>query len=143
MWDLRVFPQDDSVSPGNLFETVMTDHPAILLLRCVLDQDLDRALTLGLMEYVPALGDAMLDPRYPDLPAQLLAAQRRLRQAWAARDRYRARAVRLQRVAAALEMRRATSSAHSSSTGTSSVLPPLAAEILKRAKAKAAGRQDI
>ncbi len=79
MWDLRVFPQDDSVSPGNLFETVMTDHPAILLLRCVLDQDLDRALTLGLMEYVPALGDAMLDPRYPDLPAQLLAAQRRLR----------------------------------------------------------------
>ncbi|HHW4678089.1 MAG TPA: hypothetical protein ACQGQH_01125 [Xylella sp.] len=117
------------------------DHPAILLLRCVLDQDIDRALTLGLMEYVPVPGDTTLDPMYPDLPEQLLAEQRRLLRAWAARERYRARAVRLQRIAAAREARRATP-ASSSFTRASSALPPLAAEILKRAKAKVAGKQD-
>lgn len=96
------------------------------------------------MEYEPASGDTTLDPMYPDLPTQLLAAQRRLRQAWAARERHRARAVRLQRIAAARETRRVTPTS-ASFTRTSSALPPLAAEILNRAKAKAkaAGHHDI
>ena len=77
------------------------------LLQYVLDDDLDAALDAGLMDYAPQPGDAALDPRHPDLPQRLAQAQQRLRTAWAARARYRARAVRLARRAAEREARRA------------------------------------
>ncbi|MGB3871505.1 MAG: hypothetical protein WA956_02465, partial [Stenotrophomonas sp.] len=59
------------------------------LLQYVLDDDIDAALDAGLMDYVPQPGDAALDPRLPQL---LQDTQRRLRDAWAARERHRARA---------------------------------------------------
>jgi len=107
------------------------------LLRRVLDDDLDAAIDGGLMDYVGSADDDRLDPAHPHLRAQLLAAQQRLRAAWAARERYRARAARLARRAAAREARRAPP-AHA--TTATPALPPAAAAILARAKAKAAAR---
>ncbi|PPT78224.1 hypothetical protein XaplCFBP3122_02740 [Xanthomonas arboricola pv. populi] len=107
------------------------------LFDCVHADDLDRALALGLMEYRPDPRDDLLDPACPQLSAVLLAAQQRLRDAWAARERYRARAARLQRRAAERDARRTPAPAPSQPAA--AALPPLAAAILARAKAKAAG----
>ncbi|PPT50731.1 hypothetical protein [Xanthomonas arboricola] len=112
---------------------------ALQLFDCVHADDLDRALALGLMEYRPDPRDDLLDPACPQLSAVLLAAQQRLRDAWAARDRYRARAVRLQRRAAERDARRTPAPAPAHSQPAAAALPPLAAAILARAKAKAAG----
>jgi len=100
------------------------------LLQHVLDDDIDAALDAGLMDYVAQPGDAALDPRLPRL---LQDAQQRLRDAWAARTRHRARAVRLARRAAEREARRAPPPAPDRKPA----LPPAAAAILARAKAKA------
>lgn len=105
----------------------------LLLLQHVLDDDLDAALDAGLMDYVPQPGDATLDPRQPDLPRLLAQAQQRLRGAWAARERHRARSVRLARRAAEREARRAPPPAPDRKPA----LPPAAAAILARAQAKA------
>ncbi|QNH12183.1 hypothetical protein [Xanthomonas sp. SI] len=117
----------------------MPDLPSpaspLQLLRWVLDDDLDAALDGGLMEYVGAADDELLDPAHPQLRTQLLAAQRRLREAWAARERYRARNARLARRAAAREARRAPPASVAAAVPS---LPPAAAAILARAKAKAA-----
>ncbi len=103
------------------------------LLQYVLDDDLNAALDAGLMDYVPQPGEAALDPLHPDLPQRLEQAQQRLRFAWAARERYRARAQRLARRAAEREARRAPPPAPDRKPA----LPPAAAAILARAKAKA------
>lgn len=110
------------------------------LLACVLEDDLDAAIALGLMDYVPAPQDASLSPAHPDLPQRLLQAQGRLRQAWDARDRYRQRAARLARRAAEREARRAPPPAVDQPAAPA--LPPAVAAILARAKAKAGGRHD-
>jgi len=119
----------------------MPDQPSpaspLQLLRWVLDDDLDAALDGGLMEYVGTADDDLLDPAHPQLCMQLLAAQRRLREAWAARERYRARSARLARRAAAREARRAPPASVAAAAPS---LPPAAAAILARAKAKAAAR---
>ncbi|MBB4129559.1 MULTISPECIES: hypothetical protein [unclassified Xanthomonas] len=107
------------------------------LVDCVQADDLDRALTLGLMEYQPDPRDDLLDPACPHVRAIVMAAQHRLRDAWAARERYRARAARLQRRAAERDARRAPAPVPSQPA--TPALPPLAAAILARAKAKAAG----
>ncbi|KLD70254.1 hypothetical protein [Xanthomonas pisi] len=107
------------------------------LFDCVQADDLDRALALGLMAYLPDPQHDALDVDSPQVCATLLAAQRRLRDAWAARERYRARAARLQRRAAERDARRAP--APTPSQPATPALPPLAAAILARAKAKAAG----
>ncbi|KQQ84451.1 hypothetical protein ASF73_15380 [Xanthomonas sp. Leaf131] len=107
------------------------------LFDCVHADDLDGALALGLMEYQPDPRDDALDPACPQLSAVLLAAQQRLRDAWAARERYRAHAARLQRRAAERDARRTPAPAPSQPVA--AALPPLAAAILARAKAKAAG----
>ncbi|CAD0336461.1 hypothetical protein [Xanthomonas hortorum] len=107
------------------------------LFDCVQADDLDGALALGLMEYLPDPHDDLLDPACPQLRAVLLAAQQRLRDAWAARERYRARTARLQRRAAERDARRTPAPAPSQPVA--AALPPLAAAILARAKAKAAG----
>ena len=53
------------------------------LLRLLLDDQIDAAIDAGLMDYAPAPGDDAPDPARPDLPLHLLAAQARLRTAWA------------------------------------------------------------
>lgn len=108
----------------HLFEQVQAD-------------DLDAAIAAGLMDYVPSPAD---EPREA---AVLLAAQRHLREAWAARERHRARAVRLQRRAAEREARRrAVTTAAAPATGGKPALPPAVAAVLARAKAKAGGRSN-
>ncbi|MFO3707157.1 hypothetical protein ACI6Q5_19790 [Xanthomonas codiaei] len=107
------------------------------LFDCVRADDLDRALALGLMDYQPTPQQDGADATPANVVAALLAAQQRLRTAWAARERYRARAARLQRRAAEREARRAPAPAPSQTAVPA--LPPLAAAILARAKAKAAG----
>ena len=99
------------------------------LLDFVLADDIDAALDAGLMDYLPQPGDDALEPNLPQL---LQDAQQRLRDAWAARERHRARAVRLARRAAEREARRAPPPA----VNVMPPLPPAAAAILARAKAK-------
>lgn len=108
------------------------------LLACVLADDLDQALELGLMDYQPRPGDDTLDPAHADLPRRLLAAQERLRAAWEARERYRQRAARLARRAAERDARRAPPPVVDRPAAPA--LPAAAAAILARAKARAAGR---
>ena len=110
------------------------------LLHCILSDNPDQAIELGLMEYQPTAADAQLDPAYPDLPERLLAARQQLQQAWAARERHRARASRLARRAAEREARRAPPPSPSKPATPS--LPPLAAALLAKAKAKAASRSE-
>ena len=69
------------------------------------------------------------------LATQLVEAQRKLLIAWAARDRYRGRKARLAKRAAERDARRAAPAVEKKSA-----LPPAAAAILARAKAKAAER---
>ncbi|WP_045727872.1 hypothetical protein [Xanthomonas sp. GPE 39] len=105
------------------------------LLRWILDDNLDAAIEGGLMDYVGDDPDHdTLDPAQPQLRAQLLDAQQRLRIAWAARARHRARAARLALRAQARQARRAAPA----SAATAPPLPAAAAAILARAKAKAA-----
>jgi len=108
------------------------------LFDCVQADDLDHALTLGLMAYLPDPQHDTLDANYTQVCATLLGAQQRLRQAWAARERYRARAARLQHRATERDARMAQAPAPNQPA--TPALPPLAAAILARAKAKAAGR---
>ncbi|MCC4605324.1 hypothetical protein HG421_06295 [Xanthomonas campestris pv. badrii] len=117
--------------------TQATPALPLQLFDCVQADDLDRALALGLMDYQPTSQQDGADATPADVVAALLAAQQRLRTAWAARERYRARAARLQRRAAEREARRAPAPAPSQAAAPA--LPPLAAAILARAKAKAAG----
>lgn len=104
------------------------------LLQFVLDDDLDAALHAGLMEYLPQPGDELLDPAQPQLPRLLTQVQQQLRTAWAARERHRARAARLERRDAERQARRAPAPAADSKPA----LPSAAAAILARAKARAA-----
>jgi len=104
--------------------------------------DVDAALQAGLMEY--AAGDGAEDD-------VLRSAQEQLRIAWAARERHRARAGRLERQAGERAARRAAASA--GTTGTPAAgsgratantpaagLPPAAAAALARARARANGQ---
>lgn len=101
----------------------------IALLRRVQADDLDAALDAGLMEFAPCPGcDA-------GLTARILETQRNLSNAWAARERYRARNARLARRAAERAEGRMAMAPEKKSA-----LPPSAAAILARAKAKAAER---
>ena len=97
--------------------------------RAIAAEELTTALDAGLMDYLPQPGDDALEPNLPQL---LQDAQQRLRDAWAARERHRARAVRLARRAAEREARRAPPPA----VNVKPPLPPAAAAILARAKAK-------
>lgn len=109
------------------------------LLRLLLEDRVDAAIDAGLMDYAPAPGDDTLDPAHPDLSRQLLAAQARLRTAWAARERHRARALRLARIVDEREARRIRPAPVAA---TVPALPAAAAAALARARAKAAARAD-
>lgn len=105
--------------------------------------DLDGALQAGLMDYAA---------RDDGWDAPIAEAQARLRTAWAARDRYRARETRLARRAAERAARRpvtaqAPTSGHETVANAPVVdapprpaLPPAAAAALARARARAAGK---
>jgi hypothetical protein len=99
------------------------------LLALLRDDDLDGAIEAGLMTF-----DGF-DPLAPGERATIASAQHRLRDAWAARDRFRAREARLARRAAE---RQAKHTQRPESTGKPPSLPPAAAAALARAKAKAA-----
>jgi Na+-translocating ferredoxin:NAD+ oxidoreductase RnfC subunit len=111
--------------------------PPQALLRLLHSGDLDAAIEAGLMRFLPCPACQRQDPGYTVLCAPILQAQQRLRRAWAARDRYRARQARLARQAAQREARRTPAPAGKSNA----MLPASAAAILARAKAKAAERQ--
>ena len=102
----------------------------ILLLRLLREDDVDAAIEARLMHYVPC------PACNPALAAELIGMQRKLSLAWAARDRYRARNLRLARRVAEREARRAAAMPAEKK----SALPPAAAAILARAKARAAER---
>ncbi len=105
-------------------------HRGALLLRQLRDDDMDAAVETGLMHYVPCPACNLA------LAAQLTEAQQQLSKAWAARERYRMRNERLSRRAAEREAKRAPAVPAEKKSS----LPPAAAAILARAKAKAAER---
>jgi hypothetical protein len=99
--------------------------------------DVDQALDAGLFDVEPCPACT------PDCTASLVAARDARRVALAARERYRARAARLQRIAAEREAHRAVRAAPAETTPGRPVpppLPPVAAAALARAKARAGGR---
>ncbi|GAA4863406.1 hypothetical protein [Luteimonas vadosa] len=98
------------------------------LLALVRGDELDAAIESGLMACDPA---AIANARDRAL---LAAAQEKLRGAWAARERHRAREARLARRAAE---RLARGAPASGAPASSPPLPPAAAAALARAKAKA------
>jgi hypothetical protein len=101
----------------------------IRLLQLLQEDDVDAAIEAGLMRYVPC---PACDPA---LAAELIEAQRKLSMAWSARARYLARDARLARRAAERDAKRSSAIPEKKSP-----LPPAAAAILARAKAKAAER---
>nr|WP_295382566.1 hypothetical protein [Pseudoxanthomonas sp.] len=97
--------------------------------------DRDAAIEAGLMDLVPCPPGCACAGRW----TPILDAQRQLRFAWEARDRHRARQVRLARRAAERDARRAPVA--SAQPTARPPLPPSAAAILARAKARAAGHK--
>lgn len=110
--------------------------PPQTLLPLLRDGDVDAAIEAGLMRFHPCAACEREDPSYLPLCAPILETQQRLSRAWAARARYRQRTVRLARQAQERQARRAPVRAEEKQ----SALPPSAAAILARAKAKAAER---
>lgn len=101
----------------------------IQLLHLLQEDDVDAAIEAGLMRYVPC-------PACDSgLTMKLIDAQQALARAWAARDRYLTRNARLARRAAERDAKRAPAFAERNSN-----LPPAAAAILARAKARVADR---
>lgn len=101
----------------------------IRLLHLLREDDVDAAIEAGLMRHVPC------PDCDPELATKLIDAQQALSRAWAARDRYLARNARLAWRTAERNARRAPVIAERESA-----LPPAAAAILARAKARAAER---
>ena len=112
----------------------------------LLERDaVDAAIEAGLPAFVP------LSTLGPDENGRLLEARDRLLAAWAARERYRARAARLQRMADDRARARSTrqvpapasDAGHAAPSldgpGARPALPPAAAAALARARARASG----
>lgn len=100
--------------------------------------DLDAALAHGLMDAAPCPRCTEASGLATDALAMLEAARRERMQAWAARERHRARQLRLERIAEEESRRRRGSITARTGSG-SGALPPAAAAALARALAKAAG----
>lgn len=101
------------------------------ILAALAEDDIDRAMTLGLLEQPPCLACA------PTCAAALVQARDARASALHARDRYRARNARLQRRAEELKAKRTVATAEVGPKP--GALPTAAAAALARAKAKAAG----
>ncbi|WP_374247504.1 hypothetical protein [Thermomonas sp.] len=117
--------------------TCTLEHPAHALLAALRDDDLDAALTLGLLEAQPC------PCCVPECNRLLAAARDARRLALAARQRHHARAARLARIKAEREAARhpapAPASAPTAQQATPA-LPTAAADALARALAKAKAR---
>jgi hypothetical protein len=100
------------------------------------DDDVDAAIEAGLMAFTACPECARRDDR-ADANARIAAAQQRLRNAWDARDRHRARMARLRRRADERAARRA---GPAQTDAGKPALPPAAAAALARARARAAGK---
>jgi hypothetical protein len=107
-------------------------HPsgaaAHAIVAALVDDDLDQTMTLGLLEHDACAACT------PACVSRLRQARDARLRSLAARERYRARNVRLARRAAERDARR------QETVRTTSSLPPAAAAVLARAKAKAAGK---
>lgn len=103
---------------------------AARLLAALRDGNLDAAIEAGLMRWDADCGPGLADA---DL-ALVRDARSQLQAAWAARERYRARAARLDRIAQARDARRTRPPAIAAIRPP---LPPAAASALARARAKA------
>ena len=107
-------------------------HPsgatAHAIVAALADDDLDQAITLGLLEQDACAACT------PACAARLRQACDARLNSLAARERYRARNARLARRAAERDARR------QETARTASSLPPAAAAVLARAKARAAGK---
>lgn len=113
-------------------QTTLHDCAEVARLAALLvDDELDAALDAGLMDFDACPGCD------PDAAKRIDAAKQRIGQAWAARERYRARSARLARIAAEREARRAPVATEKKTS-----LPPAAAAVLARAKARVAQRRD-
>ena len=122
---------------GNTHDFDSHGTDALLQLARLLRADeVDAAIEAGLMAFVPPV-DMHADPVVADALRLVAGAQRRLREAWAARERHHARNARLQRRAAARSARR---TAPAATDAAKPALPPAAAAALARAKARAAGK---
>ncbi len=117
-----------AVSTDSVLDATQLRH----LVSLVRADALDAAIDAGLLADWPAVVLATLTAE--DRGA-LTTARARLRSAWAARERYRARTDRLARRAAERDAKRAPPPAPTQKP----VLPTGAAAILARAKARAAG----
>ncbi|MGH8031519.1 MAG: hypothetical protein ACREO8_03935, partial [Luteimonas sp.] len=111
------------------------DAQARALIVWVDANDIDAAIEHGLMQFVPCPACAHADPGYPGIAARLDAARCRLADAWAARERYRARQTRLAQRATEHAARRTAPALPTASAAVSRpALPPAAAAALARAK---------
>ncbi|MCA0393520.1 MAG: hypothetical protein LCH70_05270 [Proteobacteria bacterium] len=127
MHDPRTSPAPEAASAIDVAAAAPDPLRVATLLR---DDDVDAAIDAGLMAV--ALDDPVLDAATRSL---LAAARQRLRAAWDARERHRARAARLARREAEREARRAPVQAQATPP-----LPAAAAAALARARSKA-GRE--
>jgi hypothetical protein len=116
------------------------DRAMRALVEAVSADDLDRALTLGLLDV--ALPDASHTTcaACAERIAMLVRARDARLRALAARERFRARQARLVARAQA-RARRREAAAPSTQTSAASSLPPAAAAALARARAKAAAKR--
>jgi len=114
------------------------NHACAPLFDAVARDDIDRAIALGLLEFVPP---ASACAHCANAIARTVAARDARLRALAARERYRARETRLAERAEARARKRAAA-LPSTAPGQPSPpkLPPAAAAALARAKAKAAAK---
>ena len=110
------------------------DDPAHAIVAALVDDDVDAAIDLGLLDAAPC------DACAPACRAALIDARENRLRAFAARQRFRARNARLQRRAEARAAARTPAPARVADEP-KPALPPAAAAALARAKAKAAGRE--
>jgi len=109
-------------------------HPAHALLAALREDDLDAALSLGLLDAQPCPACAA------ECGVRLIEARDARRFALSARERHRARAARLARIKAEREAARRPVAAPATQQATPAALPSAAADALARALAKAKER---
>ncbi|NOT86696.1 MAG: hypothetical protein HOP03_00770 [Lysobacter sp.] len=102
--------------------------------------DIDRALTLGLLDARPEAVEAPCADCRKRAQIVIAARDERLR-ALGARERYRARQARLSERADARARKRAGAAVRTSAVAATSALPPAVAAALARAKAKVAAKR--
>ncbi len=117
-----------------------TDGPLRAIADALAADDLDRAMTLGLLDAHPQDTAGCCDACVARMRMVVAERDERLR-ALAARERYRARQARLAERAAARARKREAAAPQASSVAPA--LPPAAAAALARAKARVAAKRPL